>query len=82
MSHLERKRLTLTIASLVVAWSVTVIGAVWAASANQASVAGQVQANTRSTADHEARLRVLERQIAEIAADVRWIRQTLERGGQ
>jgi hypothetical protein len=78
LSAVERKKLTLSIAGLLVTWSLTVIGAVWVASASQASLAGQVRFNTQNVSDHESRLRTLERQTSEIAADVRWIRRTLE----
>lgn len=82
MSDIERKKMTLSIAGLLVTWSLTVIGAVWVASASQASLAGQVHFHSGQLADHESRLRTLERQASEVAADVRWIRKTLEEGGR
>ncbi len=65
--------------AVLVTWSLTVIGAVWAASAERADVRHELRAQQSTLADHEARLRVLEKQTGEIAADVRWIRQTLEK---
>lgn len=64
--------------AVLVTWSLTVIGAVWAASAERADVRHELRAQQSALSDHEARLRVLEKQTSEIAADVRWIRQTLE----
>ena len=65
--------------AVLVTWSLTVIGAVWAASAERADVRHELREQKSALADHEARLRVLEKQTGEIAADVRWIRQTLEK---
>ena len=64
--------------AVLVTWSLTVIGAVWAASAERADVLHDLREQRNTVADHEARLRALEKQTSEIAADVRWIRQTLE----
>ena len=65
--------------AVLVTWSLTVIGAVWAASAERADVLHELREQRNVAADHEARLRALERQASEVAADVRWIRQTLEK---
>jgi hypothetical protein len=64
--------------AVLVTWSLTVIGAVWAASAERADALHDLREQRNTVADHEARLRTLEKQTSEIAADVRWIRQTLE----
>ncbi|MCC7409176.1 MAG: hypothetical protein IT442_14060, partial [Phycisphaeraceae bacterium] len=48
------------------------------ASTERANVLSQVHAQSLQMIDHEGRLRALEKQASEIAADVRWIRQTLE----
>ena len=64
--------------AVLVTWSLTVIGAVWAVSAERADVQHELREQRSTMNDHEARLRALERQASEIAADVRWIRQTLE----
>ena len=73
-----KRRMSLTTVAILVTWALTIIGAVWAASADRASLAGQVQFSAEQIADHEARLRTLERQTSQIAGDVRWIRRTLE----
>ena len=65
--------------AVLVTWSLTVIGAVWAASAERADVLHELREQRNTVADHEARLRALEKQANEVAADVRWIRQTLEK---
>jgi hypothetical protein len=65
--------------AVLVTWSLTVIGAVWATSAERADVRHDLREQKSALIDHEARLRVLEKQTSEIAADVRWIRQTLEK---
>ena len=64
--------------AILVTWSVTIIGAVWAASASVTAVKARVESNYQTTVDHESRLRVIEAEIQQIAADVRWIRRTLE----
>lgn len=64
--------------AVLVTWSLTVIGAVWAVSAERADTLHELREQRTVAADHEARLRALERQAHEIAADVRWIRQALE----
>jgi len=65
--------------AVLVTWSLTVIGAVWAASAERADVLHELREQRNVATDHEARLRALEKQASEVAADVRWIRQTLEK---
>ena len=66
-------------AAILVVWTTSIFGLVWGLSSERADVLSRLNANTVQTADHEARLRALERQASEIAADVRWIRQTLEK---
>ena len=65
--------------AVLVTWSLTVIGAVWAASAERTDVLHELREQRNAVTDHEARLRALEKQASEVAADVRWIRQTLEK---
>ena len=72
----------LTAVAILVTWALTIIGAVWAASADRTSIATNVTANAQQLADHEARVRVLEKQTAQIASDVRWIRQAMESDGK
>ena len=66
-------------AAVLVTWSATLIGAVWAASADRADVLHDLREQSAIVADHEARLRMLEKQAGEVASDVRWIRQVLEK---
>ena len=72
------KRWKLGTVAILVTWLVTIIGAVWAASASLTSVKARAEANYQATVDHEGRLRVIEAEIQQIAADVRWIRRTIE----
>jgi len=65
--------------AVLVTWSLTVIGAVWAVSGERADVLHELREQRNAVVDHEARLRALEKQASEVAADVRWIRQTLEK---
>ena len=65
--------------AIIVGWAMMVGGVVWAASADRADVLYKLREQQVTISDHEARLRVLEKQTNEIAADVRWIRQTLEK---
>lgn len=76
------KRITLGAAAILVTWSLTIIGAVWAASANLAVIVGRVDGNQVRVDDHETRLRALELQMQQVANDVRWIRLTMEREHQ
>jgi len=75
----ERRRWSMAAVGVLVTWSLTLIGAVWAASADRASIADRLEANSHRITDHEQRLRVLEQQLTQVSADVKWIRQTLER---
>lgn len=79
MSEQDKRRWTLGAIAVLVTWSLTVVGAVWAASADRAVMWGQIRSQAAQTADHELRLRSVEKQAEQIAADVRWIRQTLEK---
>jgi hypothetical protein len=54
-------------------------GAVWTAAADRATIRDRGQANQAHVADHETRLRVLERDLPRIGTDVRWIRETMEK---
>lgn len=65
--------------AIVVVWTSSFLGMVWGFSAERADVLSRIHAGTLQAADHEARLRTLEKQTGEMAADVRWIRQTLEK---
>jgi len=74
----EKSRWKIALIGLLVTWSTTIVGVAWALSADRTSVVRQIDATTLRVDDHEARLRAIEKQTAEIAADVRWIRSTLE----
>ncbi|HUT10075.1 MAG TPA: hypothetical protein VMY35_17370 [Phycisphaerae bacterium] len=64
----------------VLAAIVAMAGAVWSASADRAATAAQATANRAAIVDQELRLRAVERQLGQVAADVRWIRATMEQG--
>lgn len=53
-------------------------GAVWAASADRAGLERAVEAHGADLTDHEQRIRTVEREMHQIAADVQWIRRTME----
>ena len=64
--------------AILVLWATSILTLVWGVSAERAEVISRINATITQAADHEARLRVLEKQSNEMAADVRWIRQALE----
>ena len=76
---MTKPRFGLNAVAIVAAWLLTVLGGVWAASAMHAGGMHAVRDNTADIADHETRLRVTEQQQAAIAADVGWIRATMEK---
>ncbi len=70
----------------VVMCLVTLVGVVWGASADRASVTSDIKAlqavdhELRSDAtDREERIRILEKNQHQILTDIQWVRQTLER---
>jgi len=56
-----------------------VISLVWAASAERAADRQQLHQQGRRIDDHETRLRTVEKDTGQTAADVRWIRSTMEK---
>lgn len=77
----EKRRWTIALIGMLLTWSATIVGAVWAASADRTSIVRQVDATVVRVDDHEARLRAIEKQTTEIATDVRWIRNHIETWG-
>ncbi len=63
----------------VVAAIAAVFGVVWVASATFTSLGADVERNAAAVKDHEGRLRTVEGQVGQIATDVRWIRETIEK---
>lgn len=78
MSEEEKKRWGVALVGLLLTWSTTIVGVAWAVSADRTAMARQIDTTASRVDDHEARLRATEKQTAEMAADVRWIRSTLE----
>ena len=72
------KRALLVAAPLATAL-LAVLSVVWAASADRAGTRQQLDQQAVRIGDHETRLRTIERDLPQIAADVRWIRATLEK---
>jgi len=72
------KRLAAIAASIATVLGL-VLGAVWAASADRAGSHQQLHQQAQRIEDHERRLRSVERDLAQMAADVRWIRATMEK---
>jgi hypothetical protein len=66
------------VASIGVLWLSSLVAAVWAVSADRQSLFDCGEARDQTLADHEQRLRLTERQLTEIRADVKWIRHALE----
>jgi len=66
-------------AAILVVWTTSIFGLVWGLAAERADVRHELREQRATVTDHEARLRTLEKQAGEIAADVRWIRLTLEK---
>lgn len=64
----------------VVAAIAAAAGVVWVASANFTSLGADVGANKAAVEDHEQRLRTMEGRVGQIARDVGWIRETIEKG--
>jgi hypothetical protein len=51
----------------------------WVAGQYDAQKEGRIKATERIGDDHELRLRSLEKEVGGMAADVRWIRQVIEK---
>ena len=75
---LQRCVPSLRTAAVLATWSLTVIAAVWAASADRTTTVSELGGHRRQITDHETRLRSVERHVSEIARDVQWIRRTME----
>lgn len=73
-----RKQWVVNTAISLVGVAAVVCGSVWAFSADRTEVTKDVQANQTTIADHELRLRAIEKQLTKIQADVSWIRETME----
>lgn len=73
------KRWTLGNIAVCVGWALTLITAVAWASAFGARVDGRIAENETRVIDQEHRIRTLEQRVGEMATDVKWIRQTMER---
>jgi len=72
------KRLV-TVVGPVVAGVFAVLGVVWAASADRAGVERTLRANEKRIEDHEERIRAVERDMPQVATDVKWIRKAIEK---
>ena len=64
--------------AIAAGWAVSILGTVWAVFADRATVKNTIDTNSHTIADHETRLRSIEPRLAEIARDVRWIRDALD----
>jgi len=74
---LQRTRTIVTVAAIVIAWVGSLATAAWSAAGDRAAVLQQLNAQTATNGDVEARLRELERATSQVATDVRWIRQSI-----
>ena len=78
MSEEHPKRWQWLAIGLIVTWSLTLIGGVWAVATDRQSLTLRSELNAVQLDDHEQRLRVIEQQLHQIRTDVRWIRHHLE----
>ena len=69
----------LTIIGLVLTAIISGATAVWALATDRNQIMAQQQVEAKTLTDHEARLRTVERDTAQVAGDVRWIREQMER---
>ena len=69
----------LKIAAVLIGWLLSIVGAVWAAAGDRAQVKAELAAAHAAVVDHETRLRAIEGAITSTAADVKWIRQAMEK---
>ena len=58
------------------------VGIGWGLANDRSNAMGRITATQLAVADHEQRLRTIEDIQATLAADVRWIRQTMEQERQ
>lgn len=80
MSHDEKRRWSVALIGLLVTWLLTIIGTVWAMSADRTAAMQQIKQTQGQVTDHEDRVRTIEKQMERIATDVKWIRDRLEKG--
>jgi len=73
----SRRGWTLTAAAVVVAWLVSLVTVVSALSTDRAECKQKIGHNAAAIEDHEQRLRTLEKDTGQMAADVRWLRENL-----
>lgn len=71
----KASRFTLASLAIVVALVGSFVGSVWGA----AIYAEKVDALRQAQADHEIRLRLVEKQVDGMSSDIRWIRMHIER---
>ncbi len=65
-------------AGTILALLATYSAGVWTAASQRTVVTEQIAGQTKITADHEIRIRLIEARLSEIAAEIRWVRLTLE----
>ena len=78
MSNRSPKRRHWIAIGLIVTWSLTVLGGVWAVATDRQVLTIRSEVHASQLDDHEQRLRVIEQQLHQIRTDVRWIRRHLE----
>ena len=69
----------LNVVAILVVWVLTVMGAVWATATDRTTVRQALEVQAATVRDHETRLRAIEGKLGAVAADCRWIRETLEK---
>ena len=78
MSNRSPKRRHWVAIGLIVTWSLTVLGGVWAVATDRQVLTIRSEVHASQLDDHEQRLRVIEERLHRIETDVRWIRRYLE----
>jgi septal ring factor EnvC (AmiA/AmiB activator) len=80
MSHDEKRRWSIALVGLLATWLITIVSTVWALSADRTQAMQRIEQTQVHVADHEERVRSVEKQMERIATDVKWIRDRLEKG--
>lgn len=71
------KKIGVATFAVIVGWAGSVMAGVWIASAYTSNMTTRVDNGKQVADDHELRLRALESKVTDIAADTRWIVNTM-----
>lgn len=79
MTDQGKKNVGIAAISLAITVVSTIAGITWAFGSAQSLTTETLRNQGVHIADHETRIRNLERTSEQVASDIRWIRQTMER---